>query len=125
MSVLKPAGYHQLQRVQVTEDLVKKYRMITPLLRKIEEAVIGTNTGKALLLLPYYAHWERAIFRSVNALALNSLHTLVRQLSTTGSEAANSSAPHPAAPPLFKVRVTFFALNALNASTQISSQLPL
>ena len=102
-----------MQRVQVTEDLVKKYRMITPLLRKIEEAVIGTNTGKAPLLLPYYAHWERAIFRSVNALALNALHTLVRQLSTPGSEAANSGAPHPAAPPLFKVRVTSLALNAL------------
>lgn len=110
-----------MQRAQVTEDLVKKYRMITPLLRKIEEAVIGTNTGKALLLLPYYAHWERAIFCSVNALALNSLHTLVRQLSTTGSEAPNSSTPHPAAPPLFKVRVTLIALNALHASTFIST----
>ncbi|KAK9825454.1 hypothetical protein WJX81_002895 [Elliptochloris bilobata] len=92
----------ETHRVKVTDELVKKYRMITPLLRKIEEAVIGTNTGKAPLLLPYYAHWERVVFRAVNTLALNALHALVKQLSTPGSEAADSSSQH-AAHPLFKV----------------------
>ena len=86
---------------QVTDDLVKRYRTVTPLLQKIEEAVIGTNTGRAPLLLPYYAHWERAVFRAVNALALNGLLTLVKQLSAhSGAPADQNVAPHA----LFKVR---------------------
>ena len=87
---------------QVTDELVKKYRMITPLLRKIEEAVIGTNTGKAQLLLPYYAHWERVIFRAVNALVHNALGALVKLLSVPGGQLADTGAHH-APRPLFKV----------------------
>ena len=88
--------------MQVTDELVKKYRMITPLLRKVEEAVIGTNTGKAQLLLPYYAHWERVIFRGVSALVLNALGALVKLLSVSGGQAADAGGHH-APRPLFKV----------------------
>lgn len=91
--------------MQVTDELVKKYRMITPLLRKIEEAVIGTNTGKAQLLLPYYAHWERVIFRAVNALVHNALGALVKLLSAPGGQPAESRTHH-APRPLFKVHTT-------------------
>ena len=94
-----------LSSMQVTDELVKKYRMITPLLRKIEEAVIGTNTGKAQLLLPYYAHWERVIFRAVNALVHNALRALVKLLSVPGSPGAEPGAHH-APRPLFKVHAT-------------------
>ena len=94
-----------LYLMQVTDELVKKYRMITPLLRKIEEAVIGTNTGKAQLLLPYYAHWERVIFRAVNALVHNALGALVKLLSVPGSPPAEPGAHH-ATRPLFKVHAT-------------------
>lgn len=88
----------------MTDELVKKYRMITPLLRKIEEAVIGTNTGKAQLLLPYYAHWERVIFRAVNALVHNALGALVKLLSVPGGQPADGA--HHAPRPLFKVHAT-------------------
>lgn len=91
--------------LQVTDELVKKYRMITPLLRKIEEAVIGTNTGKAQLLLPYYAHWERVIFRAVNALVHNALGALVKLLSVPGSQPADPGARYTPRP-LFKVHAT-------------------
>ena len=93
--------------MQVSEELVKKYRMITPLLRKIEEAVFGTNTGKAQLLLPYYAHWERVIFRAVNTLILNALGALVKLLSAPGGKADEPGAHH-APRPLFKVHNVFF-----------------
>jgi hypothetical protein len=98
--------------MQVVEELVKRYHMVTPLLQKIEEAVIGTNTGKAPLLVPYYAHWERTIFRAVNALALNALLTLVKHMSAhAGAPADQNTPPHAAQPALFKVRQGLHAIS--------------
>jgi len=53
-----------------------RYRAIVPLLKKIEDAVLGTNTGAAPSLATYYAYWEQKIFKAITLMALNGLGTL-------------------------------------------------
>ena len=67
--------------------LVEKYKSLSPLLRKIEEAVCGTNGGCSLRMAPYYAHVERAVFHAVNALLLIGMRALAGALSAGGGSA--------------------------------------
>lgn len=83
------------------EELVKKYRTISPLLRKIEEVVAGTNTGKSQQLTGYYAFWERVIFHALNGMVLAAMKSLVSMLNSRSSK--RSPAEKLAKPPLFKV----------------------
>ena len=88
--------------VQSVEDLVKKYKTVGGLLRKIEEVVTGTNNGKAPQLAGYYAHWERSIFTALNNMVLSAMRTLVSMLHARSAKKA-AAAGLPARPPLFKV----------------------
>jgi len=56
--------------------LCDRYRAIVPLLKKIEDAVLGTSTGAASSLATYYAYWEQKIFKAINLMALNGLGAL-------------------------------------------------
>jgi dynein heavy chain len=47
-----------------------------PLLKKIEDVVLGTSTGAAPSLATYYSYWEKKIFRALNLMALNGLGSL-------------------------------------------------
>ena len=67
-------------RLAVVEGLVVKYRSISALLLKVEEAVVGTSTGKDIKLAPYAAYWERRVFGALNTLVLNAVEALQRQL---------------------------------------------
>jgi hypothetical protein len=53
-----------------------RYRAIVPLLKKIEDVVLGTSTGAAPSLATYYSYWEKKIFRALNLMALNGLGSL-------------------------------------------------
>ena len=88
--------------LQVIEDLVKKYKTVGGLLRKIEEVVTGTNNGKAPQLAGYYAYWERSIFSALNSMVLNAMRMLVTMLHARSAKKA-AAAGLPARPPLFKV----------------------
>lgn len=88
--------------LQVVEDLVKKYKTVGGLLRKIEEVVTGTNNGKAPQLAGYYAYWERSIFSALNNMVLNAMRMLVTMLHARSAKKA-AAAGLPARPPLFKV----------------------
>jgi dynein heavy chain len=61
--------------LQTMIQLVGQYRGMGPLLRKVEEAVCGTNEGRAPKLAPYYAHWERAVFQALNAMVMGGMGT--------------------------------------------------
>lgn len=65
------------RRTDTVEQLVKKYRTITPLLGKIEEVVMGSNSGKAPALAGYYHYWERAVFTALNTAILKAMTTLL------------------------------------------------
>ncbi len=78
-----------------------KYRSMSELLRKVEEAVLGSVSGTAPALAHYYAHWERAVFHALNALTLGGMTSLQRMLE--GVSPADSG-PHA---PLFEVRKIF------------------
>lgn len=78
-------------RADVTEELVRKYKDISPLLTKVEEAMFGTNSGKKWSgyltdgtwqkgMENYYAHWEVQVFNALGQMVINSLTKLKRML---------------------------------------------
>ena len=56
------------------------YRGMSEVLQKVEEAVLGTVSGRAPALAQYYAHWERALFHALNALTVGGMTALLRVL---------------------------------------------
>jgi dynein heavy chain len=79
-------------RADVIEQLVRKYKDISPLLIKVEEAMFGTNTGRKWSerlkdgswrqgMESYYAHWEQQVFSALSQMVINSLTKLKRLLS--------------------------------------------
>ena len=81
---------------QVIGKLVEGYQSMTPMLRKVEEAICGTNGGRCPKLAAFYAHWERAIFHALNALVLRGTRSMTAMLSDSTDELQRGS-------PLFKV----------------------
>ena len=67
-------------RNEETERLLHKYRTIAPLLGKMEELVIGTNTGKSPDLAQYYGYWEGRVFDALNKMVLRGMTTLLSML---------------------------------------------
>ena len=70
---------------QVVADLVQRYRRMSELLRKVEEAVLGSITGRAPGLAQYYAHWERAIFHALDILIVGGMTSLQKLLDAPAS----------------------------------------
>ena len=90
--------------VQVVGKLLEKYRSLSPLLRKVEEAACGSNGGRAPRMAQFYAHCERAVFHALNALLLNSMRALSGVLSPGSIEAGVQQQQQPPAP-AFMVRL--------------------
>jgi len=70
----------QNARDNVLQDLVHQYRTITPILGKIEETVLGTNTGKAGHMVPFYNVWERRIFDALSVCTVNAMEVFRSRL---------------------------------------------
>ncbi len=68
------------------------------MLRKVEEAISGTNRGQSTKLAAYYAHWEQAVFHALNALVLHGMRSLTSMLSNR----AQDTDEHSCRRPLFK-----------------------
>jgi dynein heavy chain len=70
----------QTARDNVLQDLVHQYRTITPILGKIEETVLGTNTGKAAHMAQFYSVWERRIFDALSMCTVNAMEVFRSRL---------------------------------------------
>ena len=60
-------------RLKQLEELKRQYTQIGPLLMKVEELVVNTNTGRSPRMASYYAHWEQQIFGALNKMVLATL----------------------------------------------------
>ncbi|CAG9462277.1 unnamed protein product [Pedinophyceae sp. YPF-701] len=69
------------RRAEVVDELIGRYRTISPLLGKIEEAVVGTSSGRSAQLVSYYRHWEQLIFGALNTLVLRAMNQLQELMS--------------------------------------------
>ena len=78
-------GQHLIVGAQVVADLVQRYRRMSELLRKVEEAVLGSITGRAPGLAQYYAHWERAVFHALDILIVGGMTSLQKLLDSPAS----------------------------------------
>ena len=96
---------------------MRSYRTVPQLLGKVEEVVVGSNSGRAPALAAYYHHWEMCIFNALNAMVLNSMDSLLSMMQqrtkerrgTTAAAApggVGQGAAAQAPPPLFRVRLT-------------------
>ena len=101
----------------MVDDLSNKYNGIPPPLRKIEELVSGTNTGKAPALAPYYQHWEALLFSALTAFVLASMRKLLLLFNPRhGSHSASTDRP------LFQVKQSLHE-TAPQASADTASKL--
>lgn len=82
--------------MQVVDNLSNRYNGIPPHLRKIEELVSGTNTGKAPALATYYQHWEALLFSALTNFVLASMQKLLAMFNP-------KHGAHAISKPLFQV----------------------
>ncbi|OAE19678.1 hypothetical protein AXG93_1847s1410 [Marchantia polymorpha subsp. ruderalis] len=66
----------EYERQLVVDGALKQYRGIPPLLKKVEDVVVGTNTGTSLVFAEYYTFWELKIFKALNEMVLKSMNGL-------------------------------------------------
>nr|CCC47395.1 putative dynein heavy chain, fragment [Trypanosoma vivax Y486] len=85
------------RRTDLVNACVRAYSTAKPLLTKVESQLVGTHTGKCLILESYYHHWEQRIWKAVTRMVLNSLLAFAKMLGYRGSSSAEKR------PPLFKV----------------------
>lgn len=67
-------------RQAVVESLVARYRSISALLLKVEEAVTGSASGRAPKLAPYVAYWEHRVFAAISSAVLRAMNVLGTRL---------------------------------------------
>ncbi|CBH10362.1 dynein heavy chain, putative [Trypanosoma brucei gambiense DAL972] len=87
------------RRADLVDGCLRAYSTAKPLLTKVESQLVGTHTGKCLLLESYYHHWEHRIWKAVTKMVLSSLVAFAKML---GYRVSSSSAKRP---PLFKVMI--------------------
>ena len=46
-------------------ELGKKYKLIGPLVTKVEGLVFGTNSSRSPKMASYYAYWEKEIYNTI------------------------------------------------------------
>lgn len=55
-------------------ELAKKYKLIGPLVTKVEGLVFGTNTSRSPKMVSYYAYWEKEIYNTITRMIINNLN---------------------------------------------------
>ena len=88
-------------RHHVLEELKRQYTQIGPLLVKVEEMVVNTNTGRSPRMASYYAYWEMQTFNALVKMCTKSLTTCL-QLVSPREAGHTSGGKHKFA--LFKVQ---------------------
>nr|AML30863.1 axonemal inner arm dynein heavy chain 7 [Marsilea vestita] len=64
------------ERQNAANEALKLYRSISPLLMKLEEIIVSTNTGRSPMMVDYYRFWEEKIFGALIEMVLRGLSTL-------------------------------------------------
>lgn len=64
----------EFQRRRDAIELQKKYKLIGPLITKVEGLVFNTNTSQSPKMTAYYAYWERQILATLTEVPLSTLH---------------------------------------------------
>ena len=54
-------------------ELSKKYKLIGPLITKVEGLVFGTNTSCSPKMRTYYAYWEKEIYNTISKMIISNL----------------------------------------------------
>ena len=52
--------------MQVVDGMLEKQAALTPLLRSVEELVVGTATGRAPACAKFFAHWEAGLHQALH-----------------------------------------------------------
>ncbi|KAF8276972.1 putative dynein heavy chain [Trypanosoma cruzi] len=86
------------RRTTLVDACLRAYHTAKPLLTKMESQLVGTHTGKCLILESYYLHWEQRIWKALTRMVLNSLLAFAKMLGYRGSSTVKR-------PPLFKVLI--------------------
>ena len=47
-------------------ELNKKYKLIGPLVTKVEGIVFNTNSSRSAKMVGYYQYWEKEIFKTLS-----------------------------------------------------------
>ena len=58
--------YVESKRKQDLAELNKKYKLIGPLVTKVEGLVFNTNSSKQQKMINYYQYWEKEIFETLS-----------------------------------------------------------
>jgi dynein heavy chain len=54
-------------------ELGKKYKLIGPLITKVEGLVFGSNTSRSPKMASYYAYWEKEIYNTILKVLFDSI----------------------------------------------------
>ena len=98
-------------RAHATENLVQKYRSLTPLLIKMEGIVAKTNNGRSPQLKEYYAYVEKKVFLALNQMLIANLEyfeSLISARPLRKSRQRKRVLP-PRSAPLFRVNASLSA----------------
>lgn len=69
----------QLRTERVCQ-MVKTYETFGPILKKLENLVLGTNTGKSTFMHYYYNYWENKIYQSMITMILANFDRFTNML---------------------------------------------
>ena len=94
-------------RIAQVEELKRQYTQIGPLLVKVEEMVVNTNSGKAPRMMGYYAYWEEQIFAALNKMVISSLQTCLQLIAPRPDDKGAASGTKATA--LFRVSAVLSA----------------
>ncbi|KAL3928386.1 MAG: hypothetical protein SGPRY_002407, partial [Prymnesium sp.] len=84
-------------RLAQLDELKRQYTQIGPLLIKVEEMVVNSNSGRSPRMGAYYSHWEGQIFHALTKMVITALTTCYELVSPHEGEM------HRKPTPLFKV----------------------
>ena len=87
-------------------ELGKKYKLIGPLITKVEGLVFGTNTSRSSKMASYYAYWEKEIyntilkvlfekFRNTDILNYKLIYKLLKKMITNNLTKFNDALSNP------------------------------
>ena len=105
------------RRVTVVEELKRQYTQIGPLLVKVEEMVVNTNTGRSPRMAAYYAHWEQQIFNALTKMVISSLTTWLHLVAPKTLETGHTDGG--------KRTFSLFKVNAMLSAPEVHVSPPL
>jgi dynein heavy chain len=66
-------------------ELAKKYKLIGPLVTKVEGLIFGTNSSKSPKMAAYYVYWEKDIYNTITRMITNNLNKFNESLTNSNS----------------------------------------